>query len=292
MIEGLHFSKEALSNRPLFLSKFNDVNIYVEDLGKEYEYEELFERLFESNLKIFSIFPLGGKDAVIKGYQTKGPCDVDGKMNIFIVDGDFDNLWDDQKTIAPNLIYLTRYNIESYYCSKEAVIKFVRRVLRCTRKDAEENAHFDEWQQHVRDEIGKLFVLFAIVMRYKPELPSVNGAGKFLDKAGHVIPEEYENYYKMVSKELGSIEPYIEEIYGKIHSKFPGNEDNKVLSIVCGKCQFDSLCRQLTISCHRQINRENFRSALISNCDLEPLNFLKEQVLQLMADGILASNSA
>ena len=63
-VEGLSFSREALSNRSLFLAQLNDINIYVEDVGKEYEYEEIFERLFENNLNIFSIFPLGGKEAV------------------------------------------------------------------------------------------------------------------------------------------------------------------------------------------------------------------------------------
>ena len=142
-VEGLSFSREALSNRSLFLAQLNDINIYVEDVGKEYEYEEIFERLFENNLNIFSIFPLGGKEAVIKGHQSKGLRDSNGKLNIFIVDGDFDNLWDDQKIISPNLIYLTRYNIESYYCSKEAVIKFIRSFLKCTRNEAEAKIHFD-----------------------------------------------------------------------------------------------------------------------------------------------------
>ncbi len=127
--DGLHFSENALMNRLLFLAQLNDVNIYVEDVGKEYEYEEIFERLFDGAINIFSIFPLGGKNAVIKGYKSKGICDSNGKINIYIVDGDFDNLWEDQKTISPNLIYLTRYNIESYYCTKDAVIKFIRRFL-------------------------------------------------------------------------------------------------------------------------------------------------------------------
>lgn len=50
-VEGLSFSREALSNRSLFLAQLNDINIYVEDVGKEYEYEEIFERLFRSVYK-------------------------------------------------------------------------------------------------------------------------------------------------------------------------------------------------------------------------------------------------
>ena len=207
--------------------------------------------------------------------------------------GDFDNLWDDQKIISPNLIYLTRYNIESYYCSKEAVIKFIRSFLKCTRNEAEAKIHFDAWQQSVRDGLGRLFVLFAIVKRHRPELPNVKlGTGKFLDENGCLIAEEYENYYQMVSQEIGSTDTHIEQIRERIHTQFNGNEDDKVLSVICGKYQFESLCRQLRGCCRKNINREIFRTVLISNFDIQHLSFLKDKILQLMADNLLESNSA
>lgn len=292
-VEGLSFSKDALLNRSLFLSRFNDINIYVEDVGKEYEYEEIFERLFESNLNIFSIFPLGGKDAVINAHQAQGPIDSNGKINVYIVDGDFDNLWDDQKIIAPNLIYLTRYNIESYYYSKEAILKFIRSFLKCTRNEAEAKIHFDEWKCYLCNEIGKLFVLFAVVKRRCPELPNVGlGTGKFLNENGRMIVEEYDKYLEMVSREIGSTETFIADVYERIDRKFTGSKDDKVLSIICGKFQFESLCRFLTGYCNKNINRENFRATLIANFDLRPLGFLKEQILQLIANGLLRNHKA
>lgn len=292
-VEGLAFSKEALSNRSLFLSQLNDINIYVEDVGKEYEYEEIFERLFESNLRIFCIFPLGGKDAVIRAHRTKGLHDSSGKINVFIVDGDFDNLWDDQKVASPNLIYLTRYNIESYYFFEEAVIKYIRSFLKCTRNEAIAKIHFDEWQQNIIQELGKLFILFAIVKRYRPELPNVNlGAGKFLDANGNLISQEYENYYQTVSKEIGSTEERIAEIQERIHIQFQENDKKRIRSIICGKYQFESLCRHLKKNCRKNINRETFRATLISNFEIQTLYFLRDQILHLMADNLLSSSSA
>ena len=38
MEEGLFYSEAALLNRALFYSDYNDVNIFVEDEGKEYIY--------------------------------------------------------------------------------------------------------------------------------------------------------------------------------------------------------------------------------------------------------------
>lgn len=182
---------------------------------------------------------------------------------------------------------------ESYYCSKEAVIKFIRSFLKCTRNEAEAKIHFDAWQQSVRDGLGRLFVLFAIVKRHRPELPNVKlGTGKFLDENGCLIAEEYENYYQMVSQEIGSTDTHIEQIRERIHTQFNGNEDDKVLSVICGKYQFESLCRQLRGCCRKNINREIFRTVLISNFDIQHLSFLKDKILQLMADNLLESNSA
>lgn len=54
----------------------------------------------------------------------------------------------------------------------------------------------------------------------------------------------------------------------------------------------ESLCRQLRGCCRKNINREIFRTVLISNFDIQHLSFLKDKILQLMADNLLESNSA
>ena len=41
----LKYSDDALLARVLFLASSKELNIFVEDEGKEYEYEEIFERL-------------------------------------------------------------------------------------------------------------------------------------------------------------------------------------------------------------------------------------------------------
>ena len=285
VVEDLTFSKEALSNRTLFLSTFNDINVFVEDVGKEYIYEEIFERLFDGQINIFTVFPLGGKDAVIKKQNETNIYDNSGKLNVFLVDGDFDILWEDQKVIAPNLIYLTRYNIESYYCSKEAILKYMRGFLKCTRDEVEANIHFEEWSDFFKDEAGRLFVLFAIVKRYQIDLPNVSTAtGKFLDADGRLLSQQFEDYNKSIIEKMGPLEPYINEIYEKINEKIVDDGSEKILSIICGKYQMESLCRHLKKCCHKNINRETFRSVLISSFDLEPLFFLKNAIIHLVSN--------
>lgn len=292
-IDDLQFSPEALSNRSLFLSQLNDINIFVEDVGKEYAYEEIFDRLFENQISVFSFFPLGGKNAVIAEHSKRQMFDSEGKLNVFIVDGDFDNLWNERKIVSENLIYLTRYNIESYYCSTEAIIRFLRSLLRRTRNEVISLANLDSWKSTFCVNLGKLFILFAIVNQNCPTLKNVSlGPGKFLDKEGELIPEEYERYLSIVSNQVNDISLQIEEVANRVYAQFEGEDDEKILSIICGKFQFESLCRMLSRRCGKNINRENFLNSLISRFDLSPLLFLKNKILQLYADSILRQETA
>lgn len=89
MEEGLFYSNEALMNRVLFYSDKNEINIFVEDEGKEFEYEHIFERLFSREIKIDKIFPMKGKEGVKKAFDEFG-VESEGKIAIYLVDGDFD----------------------------------------------------------------------------------------------------------------------------------------------------------------------------------------------------------
>ena len=292
-IDGLNYSNEGLSNRVLFLSDFNSINIYVEDVGKEYEYENIFERFFDNEIKLFSIFPLGGKECVLKTFQEKGIVDSDGKVNIYIVDGDFDNIWDDCKIHSPNVIYLSRYNIESYYCSKEAVIKFMRMFLRSKREDVENLIQFDNWLHNFCSTMTSLFILFALVKKHCPTIPNVGiSIKKFLDENGDLITENMNDYRSEISNNIEFIDSIEVEIKEKIDKNFVGNNEEKNLSIICGKFQIESLCRYLKGRCGKNISRDSLRNYLIENFDLNPLIYLKDQILRLIPVEIISRNTA
>lgn len=275
--EGLSFSENALLNRSLFLSQFNDVNIYVEDVDKEYEYEEIFERLFECELSLFSIFPLGGKEAVLKCFSEKGEKDENNRINIYIVDGDFNNIWENEKISSPNVFYLDRYNIEGYYYSREAVVKYMRKYWRCVRKEAELRLNLDTWEAILTNELGELFLLFAVVHRYCKDMKNVQlGTGKFLEKDGHVKQEEYCKYHNEICEKLENAEELVREVRQAIPIRFNGN--GKIESIVCGKYQLESLCRYITSLCKKNIDRRELRSFLISNFDIAQLKVLKDGI--------------
>ena len=277
--EGLQYSSDALPNRSIFLSDLNDINIYVEDIGKEYEYEEIFERLYGETLKIFCIFPLGGKDEVVRWHAHQGLRNDDGKLNIFIVDGDFDNLWDGSKIESPNLIYLSRYNIESYLISKEATIKYMRSYLKCTRREAEQRIDFDNWKQKQKRDAGKLFILFAIARHYYPDLFSVNGAtGRFLDDRGCLREDKYEKYRQNLELVVPELQEKINDVETRISSRFSGDENQKIFSVICGKYLYESLCRHLATVKNKNINRDSYKSTILSNFDISLLYFVRDRI--------------
>lgn len=284
-VERLTYSESALLNRDMFLSGLNSVNIYVEDQGKEYEYEEIFERLFQNQLKIFSIFPLGGKEGVLKGFKEKGAVSSDGKVNIYIVDGDFDNIWVENKIVSPNVIYLTKYNIENYLFSSNTVIRFLRGYLRCSREKLKSKIDFDNWQEEFSDKMGYLFVLFAIVKKYCPNIKSVSRTiSDFVDDNGQIIDDEVEKYYHYIEKIIPGIDSLIADVYSIVSENFTGNQTNKLLSIVCGKIQMECFCRFVNEKCNKNIHRETFRNYLLANFEMDSLDFLKQQILKLYAD--------
>ena len=79
MEEGLFYSEAALLNRALFYSDYNDVNIFVEDEGKEYIYEDIFQRMFDYQIKNNT----KGADVVLDLFGGSGTtliaCEQDGR---------------------------------------------------------------------------------------------------------------------------------------------------------------------------------------------------------------------
>ena len=50
--DDLRYSSEAVETEYLFFCDLNDINIFVEDEGKEFEYETIFKRLLGKKYKI------------------------------------------------------------------------------------------------------------------------------------------------------------------------------------------------------------------------------------------------
>ena len=281
------YSESGLSARALFYDGCGDVNIYIEDFHKEYICEQILERLFDGKLKFRAVLGLGGKTAVLSRCRTAGAYESDGKPNIFIVDGDFDNLWDEQKENLPGLIYLTRYNIESYYCSENTVVPFLRMYLGRKGDEIEEFFHYREWEESFFREAKPLFLLFALVKKYLPEMPNVGKADSFLDLTGHVCPRKYEAYRQEIVAILGDTTPYMREIESQIERKITGNQKEQLQMLICGKYETKSLYHCIRASSDakkvKNLKYEYLLNHLILQIEPSPLAFLKDFIQAQLA---------
>lgn len=160
MDDELRFTDEGELNRYLFYSDLNEINFFVEDKDKEYEYETIFKRLFKGKYKIASIIAANGKIGVKQAFEEFGEKDVNHpeNNNFYIVDGDFDRYIHKNDMIRnEHFIYLNKYNIENYFIDEKAVLKFAKGKLRLLDKSVYSVINFTYWKETITEQAGKLF---------------------------------------------------------------------------------------------------------------------------------------
>ncbi|MBI3222831.1 MAG: DUF4435 domain-containing protein [Nitrosomonadales bacterium] len=184
------YSEVGRAARDIFWGEFNDVNFYVEDEDQENLYFEILGRLFPE-VRISQIFPLGGKEAVIR--HVNDPVNqAKANRSIYIVDKDFDDLHG--KVLAiDNLFYLSQYSVENLLIEENAVVQIaVDSTPKKKRKELEERIEFNSFLQRSIPRIAPLFCLFFVAQYFdlgikncdcKPEEYSKDGAVWEIDDA-------------------------------------------------------------------------------------------------------------
>ena len=276
--KSLEYSFDASLNRTLFYSEFNDINIYVEDINKEYEYETVFKRLLGDEYRISSIFCMGGKIGVIKAFEENKKQNIND-LNFYIVDGDFDRYIFPEKMIKDShFIYLDTYNIENYYIDEEACYKFSKGKLRLIDDKVRKIINFDNWLNTIITQSSKLFLSYCFLEKYYPEIPSVSRKHcEFIDsKTGFERTDDaYNKYFENViinadSDAMSKIND-IDRDYKLI------NGDN-YFNLICGKFLLCSLGFYLRSKINDRIDNDDLKWYLIENFDIKKLDYIKEVI--------------
>lgn len=274
----LKYSDDALLSRVLYLASPTKLNIFVEDADKEYEYEEIFERLFPEEIKIDIIFPTGGKSKLEEAYELFGKSDEYGNC-FFIADGDFDIALEREQKKASNFIYLKKYNIESYLLDKSAIIKFMRPKLKKILSEVEKRIDFETWEKEITPYLKSIFALHFIVQKNGIGIENVaKGSGFFLNH-NNGLPNEnnFNLYIREIKQQLPDVEVQLPDTIKKLESIY----GNQVSCFVCGKYLIDSMARYLgTKMKTKKVGYGELKSYLISNFDISSLEYVKKQLLQ------------
>lgn len=273
----LLYSSEASAARTLLYQDLNEINLFVEDRGKEYEYETIFKRLLENKYKISAIFSTDGKNNAKERYKEFGDS-LGGVRNFYIVDGDFDRIVNPLGMIEDRcFIYLKTYNIENYFIDKHACQQFAKRYLKCMDNDVEKKVDFDSWKTRIVQEAKKLFWCYCFVQKNLIDLPNVaRKPYEFIDANNGFERKDgaYQAYLNKVMEKDSEAEKKIlemEESYQQVIGE--------PYCFICGKFLLCSLYCYLKSVIGKSFSRDDLRWHLIDHFDVSRLNYIKEILL-------------
>lgn len=271
----LKYSDDGLLSRVLFLTSSNSVTVFVEDADKEYEYEEIFEKLFPEELRIDCIFPTGGKIGLEEAFSLFGNSVAYG-ATFFIADGDFDLALGKDMINADNFIYLRRYNIESYLLNEDAVVQYMRPKLKKTKQETKRKINYQEWINALSPFLKKLFALHYVVQKYAPQIENVGrNPAMFLTSNG--LPKEC--MYDAYKNEIGLVVPDVSEKIDLALEELNAVYGDSIGAFVCGKYYIYALKLLLNTMLKKKINENDVKAFFISWLRVDQLQYVKEKFL-------------
>ena len=281
MKDDFTYSENALMNRVLFLAEYNDITIFVEDEDKEHEYENIFNRMFGNELEINNIFPMKGKPGVEKAFREFGE-NYENKPAFYLVDGDFDYLLGKQMISNSSFIYLEKYNIESYYIDKNAILRYVSGKLKKRQRDIVDTLKYDFWLKNTNINFQHLFILYAIAQDNQGKFPEEKNVGireyTYLNQDGTINLEainKYETNLKSRITDFGTI-------YANMEQMFKTKLQGDCSRLICGKYILASLINYLKKSIKIKFRDEDFRLYLVSEFDIGKLDFVKDRINNIL----------
>ena len=265
-----------------FFSDLNDINIFVEDKGKEFEYKTIFKRLLGKEYKIVKILGVGGKVELKKYFNEFGLVNKDNPKikNIYIADGDFDwYIYQDEMIENPNFIYLETYNIENYFIDKKASEKFAKGQLKCSDNEVELKVDFDNWKNKIVKQASRLFFYYCYVKKEYPQEKSVSRSPYLFrdEKDGDEKPQAFEYYKKYILNLNNLAESEVEKIKISYYKKH-----NNEFNLICGKFLLESLYCHIRNITGINFRKDDFRWHLICDFDIRKLGYVKERILAAM----------
>ena len=275
---GLNYSLDASINRIIFLSSQNDVNFFVEDEDKEFEYEVILKNLFGSSIKINNIFAVGGKPKLIEAYEILKNYITD-TINVLIADRDFDYVLDKPMVADEKFIYLKQYCIENYLIDEHATTCFIQGRLCKLEDEVKKTVNFDTWFNNITNQFYELFILFLIVQKNGLGIPnSGESTFKFLyDNGWEVDPAKVNRYYDDLKNNLPDLDEQIRTMKAEVKRKIGLNPS----ALISGKFYLDSLKQYLRTFSGNAINDKDLRMTLIRQFDVSKLDFIKDIVISL-----------
>jgi hypothetical protein len=174
----LNWPRRARAALTYLFRPLQDIDVFVEDIGDEVFYNELFKRIAPSSARIVRAFPVGNRTAVIERARTH---DFQGRPALFVVDGDFEWVRNEPPPDIRGVHRLDAYCIENLLIHEEAAIQLVVEECAVTASEAKTSFDFSTWVGDIRGSLVDLFVWFAVLNALEAKEPTVGlGVGKII----------------------------------------------------------------------------------------------------------------
>jgi hypothetical protein len=108
------YSPDAEPARAYLLKAYNDIDVFVEDAACQNMYIRLLNRILAGRARISQVFPLGGRDNVLKNCSEDQAARA--RRRLYIIDGDQDLILGRP---APRLRHFYRLSV---YCSENLLL--------------------------------------------------------------------------------------------------------------------------------------------------------------------------
>lgn len=275
------FTDSFLRGQNIFYGQFNDIEFYIEDTDQENLYYNILSKLF-SNIKFEKIFPLNGKDNVIKECEKN----INDKGKIYITDKDFDDILEIKKNF-PNLFYLDCYSIENLLISRNSLYEIVKeRHPKYKNNDISNQLNYDKLLDALKC-LQELAILFLIIKKVELgiEFLSINTHRDFhIDTDFSYKSNNITDYKVQIENKLKQIDGRL-TLMGQI-KKFKKHfkNNNLCLKNIPGKYLLilinDLLKKKGLI---HQYSIESFSFKLSKEVDIDNFNSLKENIEEYMS---------
>ena len=278
--DDLTFSSEATLTRAVLYHGLNDINLFVEDANRQFEYETIFKRLLGEKYCIKTIFAVGGKPEVKKSYGEFG-ANYHGVRNFYIVDGDFDRYiaCEREKMIEDDcFIYLKPYNIENYYIDEQACLLYAKGFLKQPDDIVRQTIDFPAWKNQIVSEAKKLFLCYCLVKTVSPKEKNVSRSPyEFID--GRTGFERTDGAFDIYLNHVKSLTENYDDCIQAIVSLYEAENGSDYFNLICGKFLLTSLMCHIRNKTGQKFKIDNLKWFLTNQFDIVRLNYIKERIL-------------
>ena len=154
-------------------SRYNDIEIFVEDTSNHNMWLRVIQNIVPSNVKINSVNMIGGRNSVLTACRLDQ--NEDGRKKLYIIDGDFDFLLARPKPRLKHLYRIRGYCLENLLLRPESVLEVgVDALPMSTKEDIANLIDYPSILGNHEAKLTTLFVAYATAHKVAPRLKTTN----------------------------------------------------------------------------------------------------------------------